>query len=73
METKPMCSNVDNFGKWLSHQLRDRNMTVTKLSKISGVHPNTIRNYLAERCEPSFYNVLLIVKALGYKLEAVKR
>lgn len=73
METKQMYSNMNNFGKWLSHQLNERNITVTKLSRVSGVHPNTIRNYLAGRCEPSFYNVVQIVKALGYELEAVKR
>lgn len=73
METKQMCSNMNNFGKWLSHQIKEQKITVTKLSKVSGVHPNTIRNYLAKRCEPSLYNVLLLVEALGYELEAVKR
>lgn len=73
METKQMSFDMDNFANWLSKQLEDRSMSVTKLSKISGVHPNTIRNYLSNRCEPSFYNVVLIVKALGYKLEVVKK
>lgn len=73
METKQMYSNIDNFAEWLGRQIKERNITVTKLSKISGVHPNTIRNYLAHRCEPTFYNVVLLVKALGYELEAVQR
>lgn len=73
METKQMSFDMNNFAKWLSHQLKARNMSVTRLSKISGVHPNTIRNYLANRCEPSFYNVVMIVSAFGYRLEAVEK
>ena len=73
METKPMYSNLINFAEWLSIEIEKQHLTVTKLSKSSGVHPNTIRNYLAHRCEPTYYNVLLLVNALGYYLEAVKR
>lgn len=73
MATTLMCSNLDDFEKWLRAKLDEQGMTVTKLSKLSGVHPNTIRNYLAHRCEPTFYNVLLLVKALGYEVEAIKR
>lgn len=73
METKQMYSNIDDFAKWLSYQIKEQHITITKLSKISGVHPNTIRNYLAERCEPTFYNARCLVKALGYELEAVKK
>lgn len=73
METKQMCSDLINFEKWLRHQLNEQKITVAKLSKISGVHPNTIRNYLARRCEPTFYNVLCLTRALGYDVMAVKR
>jgi len=66
-----MYSNLDDFEKWLRHQMNEKSITVTKLSKISGVHPNTIRNYLAHRCEPTHYNVVLLVNALGYTVEAV--
>ena len=69
METRPM---YFNFADWMRGELKTRRMTVAKLSAISGVHPNTIRNYLAFRCEPSLYNVNLIVAALGYTLEVVK-
>jgi lambda repressor-like predicted transcriptional regulator len=68
-----MYSNLTDFEKWLSHEIKAQGINVRKLAKISGVHYNTIRNYLAHRCEPSFFNVLLIVKALGYEVEAVKR
>lgn len=69
METKPM---YFNFADWLRKELLTRHLTVAKVSAISGVHPNTIRNYLAFRCEPTLYNVNLIVVALGYTLEVVK-
>lgn len=75
METRPMYSNVekiDKFSDWLRSQIQMRNFTITKLSKVSGVHPNTIRNYLAERCEPTFYNVQLLVNALGYNVGVFK-
>lgn len=73
METKQMYSNLTDFAEWLQQRIDERHITVTRLSQISGVHPNTIRNYLAHRCEPTYYNVLLLVDALGYKLEAVKK
>lgn len=73
METRPMCSNLAHFEDWVRLQLKEHNMSVSRLAKISGVHPNTIRNYLAGRCEPSFYNVVCIVTALGYDVMAVKR
>lgn len=73
METKPMYFNLVRFEDFVRSQLEERHMSVSKLAKISGVHPNTIRNYLAGRCEPSFYNVLCIVNALGYDVGAVKK
>jgi DNA-binding phage protein len=75
METRPMYSNVeiiDNFSEWLREHLDTRKMSVVRLSQLSGVHANTIRNYLSNRCEPTFYNVTLLVKALGYEVGAVK-
>ncbi len=72
METKQMCSNIADFATWLNYQLTLHNMKVSYLSKISGVHANTIRNYLSHRCEPTLYNTILIVRAFGYELEAVK-
>lgn len=73
METRPMYSNLINFEQWLSREIELQEITITKLAKISGVHPNTIHNYLAHRCEPSFYNVLCIVRALGYDVGAIPR
>ena len=73
METKQMFSNLDIFEKWLSDEIKAQGLSVTKLSKISGVHPNTIRNYLAHRCDPTLYNAWLLVNALGYSLGAIPK
>lgn len=76
METRPMCSDIEKIGKfsdWLKSQLESRNMSISRLAKISGVHPNTIRNYLSLRCEPTLYNVICLTHALGYDLGVIRR
>lgn len=73
METTQMFSNLDIFEQWLSREIKSQGLSVTKLANISGVHPNTIRNYLARRCDPTFYNAWLLINALGYDLGVVKR
>lgn len=76
MEQKPMCSNVqklDRFSEWLRYELDRRHLSTTKLARISGVHPNTIRNYLAQRCEPTLFNVQCVVNALGYDVGVIPR
>lgn len=73
METRQMFSNLDIFENWLSAELKAQGLSVSKLSKISGVHPNTIHNYLSRRCEPTFYNAWLLVNALGYSLGVIPK
>ena len=76
MAQKPMCSKAQaiyKFSEWLRYELDSRPLTVARLAQISGVHPNTIRNYLAERCEPTLFNVQCIVNALGYDVGVVPR
>jgi lambda repressor-like predicted transcriptional regulator len=73
METKQMCSKLGNFSEWLREELDTRSMSVARLSQLSGVHPNTIRNYLSKRCEPTLYNVLCLVNALGYDLGVISK
>ena len=76
METKQMCSKaqrIHNFSEWLNSELDNSHLTVAKLARISGVHQNTIRNYLAERCEPTLFNVQCVVNALGYDVGVIPR
>lgn len=73
METKQMFSSVDMFEQWLEQEMKRQGIKVPKLSKRSGVHPNTIYNYLARRCDPTWYNACLLVNALGYNLEVVPK
>ena len=76
METKQMCFNVQriyNFSEWLKSELDSKHLTVAKLAHISGVHQNTIRNYLAGRCEPTLFNVQCVVNALGYDVVVIPR
>ena len=76
METKQMCSNVQkiyNFSEWLRSELDRQHLTATKLSQISGVHKNTIRNYLVDRCEPTLFNIQCVVNALGYDVVVIPR
>ena len=73
METKQMSFNLLNFEKWLSDELKEQRMTVSKLSRLSGVHHNTIRNYLAYRCAPTLCNILCIANALGYDVVVTKK
>lgn len=72
METKQMFSKLEDFTPWLEAQLEEKNLTVTKLAQISGVHTNTIHNYLYRRCEPTLYNARCIIEALGYDLGVIK-
>ena len=64
---------IDKFSEWLRCQLKTQHLSVTKLAMLSGVHSNTIHNYLAERCEPTLYNVRCLMKALGYELGAIPK
>jgi len=76
METRQMCSNVqkiDKFSDWLKSELDRQHITATRLAQISGVHQNTIRNYLAGRCEPTLFNVRCVVNALGYDVGVTPR
>ena len=72
METKQMYSDLIDFDLWLIRRLEERNMKISTLAKLSGVHPNTIRNYVHNKCAPTLYNVLCIAQVLGYTVEAIK-
>lgn len=76
METARMSFNTEsvfNFSEWLREELHYREMTVVKLSKLSGIHANSIHNYLDHRCEPSLFSAHCIFNALGYDLGVMPR
>jgi transcriptional regulator with XRE-family HTH domain len=72
METRQMYSNLDDFASWLKMQLEEKHLTVLKLSQMSGVHHNTLHNYIHGRCEPTLYSARCIANALGYDLGVMK-
>ena len=73
METKPMYFRLNNFSQWLVNTMREQDIKVDRLAKRSGVHPNTIRNYIHNKCEPTLFNATCIVNALGYDMVAMKK
>jgi transcriptional regulator with XRE-family HTH domain len=62
-----------NFSEWLKEEMQYREITATKLAKMSGVHPNTIHNYLSNKCEPTLFIAQCIVNALGHDLGVLYR
>lgn len=52
--------------------LKEKGMTVYKLSKITGIPDNTLRNYRSKRSEPSFTNVCKIADALDISLDDLR-
>lgn len=76
METTQMYSNVEivnDFTDWLRNQLKVRKLSVARLAKMSGIHYNTIHNYISNRCEPTMFHMLCLINALGYDLGVIKR
>jgi DNA-binding phage protein len=51
--------------------MRSRNMSITEMSKRSGVAETTIRRWLAGR-SPQFRNVQAVANTLGYEFTLVK-
>ena len=52
--------------------LKEKGMTVYKLSKITGIPDNTLRNYRSKHSEPSFTNVCKIADALEISLDDLR-
>lgn len=73
METRPTCFSLNNFSRWLIEEMHEQDIKPDRLAKRSGVHPNTIRNYIHNRCDPTLFNACCIVNALGYDLVAIKK
>lgn len=57
--------------------LKEKNISIYKLSKLTGIHENTLRNYRKNyaktvRSEPSFVNACKIADALGVSLDDLR-
>ena len=53
---------------------KESGLTRTQLSNASGIAPSTIENYEMEKIgQPSIYKVEILLKAMGYDLDALKQ
>lgn len=52
--------------------LKEKGLTVYKLSKLTGISDNTLRNYRSKHSDPSFNNACKIADALGVKLDDLR-
>ncbi|WP_082621081.1 helix-turn-helix domain-containing protein [Lactobacillus gigeriorum] len=52
--------------------LKERNLTIYRLSKMTGISDNTLRNYRLKHSEPSFTNACKIADALGVSLDDLR-
>lgn len=52
--------------------LKEKGSTVYKLSKLTGISDNTLRNYRSKHSDPSFTNACKIADALGVKLDDLR-
>lgn len=48
--------------------LRERKISLQKISDLSGVHINSINHWLRDGIEPTLTNAEKVLKALGYKI-----
>lgn len=52
--------------------LKERNLTIYRLSKMTGIPGTTLRNYRLKHSEPSFVNACKIADALGVSLDDLR-
>ena len=53
---------------------REKGLTRSELSSLSGVGVSTIENYEQKKIEePSIYKVEALLQAMGYELDAIKK
>ncbi|ADZ07460.1 prophage protein [Lactobacillus amylovorus] len=65
MQYKIMWKNVEKI-------LKEKGMSIYKLSKITGIPDNTLRNYHSKHSDPSFTNACKIADALGISLDDLR-
>ncbi len=61
------------FGKELQRILKEKGVSQTKLSKITGVYKTTIRDWYHDHHSPSLNKAELILGVLGYEIKIVKK
>lgn len=52
--------------------LKEKGMSIYRLSKITGIPDNTLRNYRSKHSDPSFTNVCKIADALDISLDDLR-
>lgn len=52
--------------------LKEKGLSVYKLSKMTGIPDNTLRNYRSKHSEPSFSNACKIADALNVSLDDLR-
>lgn len=52
--------------------LKEKGITIYKLSKMTGIPDNTLRNYRLKKSDPSFTNACKIADALNVKLDDLR-
>ncbi|MCT3423921.1 XRE family transcriptional regulator [Lactobacillus helveticus] len=58
--------------KIVEKYLQQKNITIYKLSKLTGIPDNTLRNYRSKKSDPSFTNACKIADALGVSLDNLR-
>lgn len=56
-------------GQKINKALYEKGLTIKYLSEKTGIHRNTIRNYIRNDVEPSFFNICCIAQVLDLSLE----
>lgn len=62
---KMMWKNVEKI-------LKEKDMSIYKLSKLTGIPDNTLRNYRSKHSDPSFTNACKIADALNISLDELR-
>lgn len=65
MGYKIMWENVEKF-------LKEKGISIYKLSKLTGIPDNTLRNYRSKHSDPSFTNACKIADALDISLDELR-
>jgi len=65
---------IDGWSLILGDIRREKGLTRSELSSLSGVGVSTIENYEQKKIEePSIYKVEALLQAMGYELDAIKK